>query len=912
VAVVIGEAAIAVRADASGTAEEIQDKTAPAAEKAGEEAGDKLSEKMKLGIAAGLAGVGAAFAEALDREALGDKLAGQLGGSPEYAAEMGAIAGDLYSDAYGESLGEVNDALRNVLQSGLLPEDATNAQIESITASAINLASTFDQDVAGAAQAAGRMVQTGLAGSAEEAMDLLTRGFQQGADAGGDLLDVLSEYGTTFSEIGVTGPQAVGLIDQALAAGIPNADFAADALREMGIIAREGGEGAAEALGKLGLSADDYFTAMQEGGPAASAALDTVLDALRNTEDPALRAEAAAELVGTQYEDLGDAILSLDPSEAAGRLGDLEGAAGELDETLAGNASSTLTSFYRGLQDTFVSLIGGQVIPIVTSAVTWLRDNLGPAIQSVGGWINDNLVPPLQSLIGWLGENDTVVSALAYTVGTVLVAAFAVWGTRSLIEAGKNTLAWFSTAAASSTSAGRQQASALQVVAGWVMMGARALAQGIKIAAVWTAQVVASAVTGAASFAVQVARVVAGWVLMGAQSLLQAARMAAAWVLAMGPVGWIITAVIGLVALIIANWETVKNFTVGVFTAIWEFILGAWEWIKGAVSAGLQAIVDWFMNWTIVGLVIQHWDEIIAFISNAWTVISEAVSAGIQAVVDFFVGLPGAIWGVLSSFGSWLGGIFTDAWNLVSGAVSAGIDAVVTWVAGIPDRFMNNLSNLGSLIAGIATTAWQWFYDNVVTKAGEVISWVAGLPGRILSGIGNLGSLLLQKGKDLMQGLVDGIAAAGQFVGNTARNIVNAVIGFINDKVIDGINGLLEFSIMGITVNPPDIPHIPRLHSGGIFDSGSGEGLALLRDQERVATPEQRVIADRLLGQLLDGTLTAPAPAAAPAAGVTVVNNVTQQPGEDGTVLAARVTQDTVWRLNSGITRRVGAPAGAL
>jgi hypothetical protein len=42
---------------------------------------------------------------------------------------------------------------------------------------------------------------------------------------------------------------------------------------------------------------------------------------------------------------------------------------------------------------------------------------------------------------------------------------------------------------------------------------------------------------------------------------------------------------------------------------------------------------------------------------------------------------------------------------------------------------------------------------------------------------------------------------------------------------------------------------------------------------------------------------------------VTVVNNVTQQPGEDGSVLAARVTQGVVWNLNAGITRRVGVAA---
>jgi hypothetical protein len=112
-------------------------------------------------------------------------------------------------------------------------------------------------------------------------------------------------------------------------------------------------------------------------------------------------------------------------------------------------------------------------------------------------------------------------------------------------------------------------------------------------------------------------------------------------------------------------------------------------------------------------------------------------------------------------------------------------------------------------------------------------------------------------------------------------------------------------------VDAPDIPRIPTLHSGGEFYTGTGEGLALLRDRELVITPEQRVIADNLLRDLLGGTLpaagtTAGAPAAAP---VQVTNHVTQLPGESGLALAARVTQGTVWNLNHRITRRTGDAA---
>jgi phage-related protein len=203
------------------------------------------------------------------------------------------------------------------------------------------------------------------------------------------------------------------------------------------------------------------------------------------------------------------------------------------------------------------------------------------------------------------------------------------------------------------------------------------------------------------------------------------------------------------------------------------------------------------------------------------------------------------------------------------------------------------------------------FVSSIVSSIGGLIGWFVGLPGRILSAIGNFGSLLFNKGLELIQGLVNGIASAASFVGNVVRNVVNAIIDFINRNVIDGINDLLEFTVAGITINPPDIPRIPRLHSGGVFDSGEGEGLALLRDQERVATPEQREIADNLLAGLLAGELPAVAASGAAAGGVEVNNYITQLPGEDGGTLAARVTQGTVWRLNLGVTRTVGAPGGA-
>lgn len=97
------------------------------------------------------------------------------------------------------------------------------------------------------------------------------------------------------------------------------------------------------------------------------------------------------------------------------------------------------------------------------------------------------------------------------------------------------------------------------------------------------AVVVAAATLAFGVFAIQsavtAAVVAAGWVTMGAQALAGAARMAAAWLIALGPIGLVIAAIAGVVYLIIRNWDTVKSATGA-----------AWDWVREKISS----TVAWF------------------------------------------------------------------------------------------------------------------------------------------------------------------------------------------------------------------------------------------------------------------------------------------------------------------------------
>lgn len=346
---------------------------------------NKIGGIFKAGLgAAGVAGgllLAKGISESLDTEAATDKLVAQLGGS-EWAEGMGQIAGDLYADAFGNSVAETGEALRKVLNVGLLPEDATNAQIEALTAKVLTFADVMDQDLGMATEAVAAIMRNDLAGSADEALDLLTRGVQQGADKSEDLLETFQEYSSMFRDLGISAEDATGLMIQGLAGGARDADKVADALKELAIRAQDGSKSSAEGFAAIGLSAEQMTAKFAAGGAGAREGLKEVLDGLNSLEDPVARNAAAVALFGTQAEDMGDALFALDLDTAAARLGTVEGATDKLGSAYD-NASTRLRSFQRKALQKLVSFIGGKVIPAIERFAGFIGPKLSAAVDTI-------------------------------------------------------------------------------------------------------------------------------------------------------------------------------------------------------------------------------------------------------------------------------------------------------------------------------------------------------------------------------------------------------------------------------------------------------------------------------------------------------------------------------------------------
>lgn len=336
--------------------------------------GAALAAAAGLGLAAG--GLLATQVMAgLEREAASDKIQARFGLDEATMAKFGEAGGQAYAANFGDSISGNIEAAAVALQNGLLPKDATEQQTQGVVEQLSTVATVLGVEIPEAARSAGQLMKTGFAKDFKSAADLIVSGSQSGLNISEDWLDTVNEYSTQFRKLGISGPEALGLLSQAVKGGARDTDVAADALKEFSIRSVDGSKTTVDGFTKIGLNADLMAEKFAKGGPAAHDALGQVLDGLRNIKDPAEQSRIAVELFGTQAEDLGGALNNFDLSTATQQLGEVDGAAQRASDTLGGNTASGVESAKRNIE------------LAVSTMQTSLADAFGPTLQKGVDWV---------------------------------------------------------------------------------------------------------------------------------------------------------------------------------------------------------------------------------------------------------------------------------------------------------------------------------------------------------------------------------------------------------------------------------------------------------------------------------------------------------------------------------------------
>lgn len=318
-----------------------------------ERTGDSLTgigEKMKsvgLNMSTFIIGPLAGFSLAAGKVALDfDKASGEiqaeLGITEEKAKELNKVAKELWEDGFGDSLSAVSNKVAKVTRS---LGDLSKVDLSYVTKGIDLFENRGWADQEESLRAIKVLVeQFGM--SAQEAMDYLTKGFQENLNFSGEFLDSVSEYSTYFSEFGLTADDMFAKFKAGAENGAFQLDKVGDAMKEFSLRAKDGSDTSTEAFKALNLNATEMTKQFNKGGDSAQKAFETVVKALKNTEDETIKNTVSVGLFGTQYEDLGEKAFDAMLNATKG-LKEVEGATKKASDALQNNFGTRATKIWR-------------------------------------------------------------------------------------------------------------------------------------------------------------------------------------------------------------------------------------------------------------------------------------------------------------------------------------------------------------------------------------------------------------------------------------------------------------------------------------------------------------------------------------------------------------------------------------
>jgi phage-related minor tail protein len=703
----VGYATLQVIPSVRGISDELRRQLIGPAGDAGDAAGDAAGGGFRdaftgalgaIGVAELASKIGEQFTEAwnqaLEQSSITGTLKGQLGATQKDAARYGKVAGQLFAGGITDDLESAAESVRATLQGGLVPPDATKKQLREIATEMSDVATTFGSDMSLQSQAVAAQLKNGLAPNAKAALDVITVGFQKLGPNAEDLLETFQEYPVQLKKLGLDSKTALGLFSQGIQGGARDTDIIADSLKEFSIRSIDMSATSRAAYKSLGLDAQTMEQQIAKGGSSATTGLQTVLDKLRSIHDPVKREAAAVGLFGTQAEELGTSLFKLDPSKATSAMGDVGGAAAQLGKDLRSGPSYEIKVFSRGLQQAFVNILGGQVLPVAAR---------------VGGVLNRTVLPPL------------------VTVGTV-IGGVVIGALKALWTSGTAVVNW------------------LQDMGTWL------IPIGIAVAG-FTAAILAQQIVVAATtlvFSIYRGAILAWTAVQRGATIAQLAFNA---VMNANPVILVITAIVALgAALVIAyqKSETFRAIVQGAWAGIQTAALFVWNQVLkptfASLMTGLSAIGTAF-SW-LWSAVIQ---PVFGFISTAariWLTIMTIVVFGpiylavkalgaifswlwtnaISPAIDWIIAGAKLLWSsvqaqfnlfmagvrLLGSVGMWL---WRNVFSPVVGWIIAGAKFMWSSVKVTYGLFMAGIRTLGS----VAT----WLYRNAIQPAFRGIATVA-------------------------------------------------------------------------------------------------------------------------------------------------------------------------------------------
>ena len=336
------------------------------------------------------------------------KVNAYFGETGQAAEESANVIKSVYSDGVGESMDSVADAVLMVKKN---LGDLSETDLTNLTQQAITLDELYGIDMNETLRGVNSLMQQyGL--TAQEAMDYIVVGTQNGLDKTSELGDNLSEYAGKFSQAGYSASEYFQLLDNGLKNGAYNLDKVNDAINEVTTRLVDGTIG--ESIGSFSTKTQELFTSWQNGGATQKQVIDSIVADIGNCTNQQEALNLAALAFGTMAED-GNLKFITSLTSVGSTYDSVKGSAqGMFDATTT--PMQQMESNTRKLQQALVPL--GEKLAELANAIL---PSLVSVITTIGGWF-ERLPGPVQNFVIILGALLAAFTALTPVIAAISVA----------------------------------------------------------------------------------------------------------------------------------------------------------------------------------------------------------------------------------------------------------------------------------------------------------------------------------------------------------------------------------------------------------------------------------------------------------------------------------------------------------
>ena len=659
---------------------------------------------------------------------------GETGEAAEASAE---IVKNVYGSGVGQSMDAVAEAVIMVKKN---LGDLGDTDLTNLTKQALTLEELYGIDMNETLRGVNSLMkQYGL--TAQEAMDYIVRGTQNGLDKTNELGDNLSEYAGKFEQAGYSASEYFQLLQNGLQGGAYNLDKVNDAINEVTTRLADGTIG--DSIDLYSQKTQGLFLAWQNGEATQKQVIDSIVADIGNCTSQQEALNMAAQAFGTMAEDGNLKFITSLTS------------VGETYDSVAGSAenlfSQTQTPMQemeantRKLQQALVPLgekiveLANVVLPPLVAIITAVSEVFGMLPEPV-----QNFVIIMGALLVAFTALTPVIAALAVSFGALNISLLPVIGIIAGVAAAI--------------------AGIIAIVKNWGAItewfGNLWQAVSQKLMELWNGVVVSFTETIPAAFQIFIGffSAIPDW-WSGLWSQVSAFFTDTWNTILQNPIVQLV------VTTITSLWENAKNTLQGIWSGICQIASGAFELLKNVILAPVLLLID---------LVTGNFSQLASDAANIWNNIRNAASqiwSGIRQVVTSAAsGLKQGVETVLSALSQFASQIWS-AMKQTASSVWNGIKTTVVNIASAlreaaVSAFQRMVSGIGSALSGL--------YSVVSNGFSSAIRFITGLPGQAF-----------QWGKDFIQGLINGISSMIQSVINTVSGLADRIRSFLHFSAPD-------------------------------------------------------------------------------------------------------------------------------